>query len=81
MEFLIIFCKRKTGKGGDDKEKNEKEGGRGGRRKNEEETGPKPSGRVVLFQFLEDKIPFPGSILIFCFFAFFPKLYIIYTRT
>ncbi|XP_073997939.1 tudor domain-containing protein 3-like isoform X2 [Rhodnius prolixus] len=61
VDRALRCLQRKTGKGGDDKEKNEKEGGRGGRRKNEEETGPKPSGRVVLFQFLEDKIPFPDK--------------------
>ncbi|KAK9509010.1 hypothetical protein O3M35_006426 [Rhynocoris fuscipes] len=58
VDRALRSLQRKTGKGGDDKEKNEKEGGRGGRRKNDEESGPKPSGRVVLFQFLEDKIPF-----------------------
>uniref|UniRef100_A0A0A9W9G3 Tudor domain-containing protein 3 n=1 Tax=Lygus hesperus TaxID=30085 RepID=A0A0A9W9G3_LYGHE len=49
---------KRTGRGNDEKGEKEKEGGGRGRRKGEDEMGPKPSGRVCLFQYLEEKLPF-----------------------
>ncbi|CAH1391535.1 unnamed protein product [Nezara viridula] len=59
IDRALRNLQRKSGKGPDDKEKTEKEPGRerGRRKGNDEESGPKPSGRVSLFSFLEDKLP------------------------
>lgn len=46
----------------DKKEKEEKKGGKGRNRHRDDESAPslKPSGKVSLFDFLEDKLPITG---------------------
>ncbi|BES98955.1 DUF1767 [Nesidiocoris tenuis] len=57
---------KRTGRGNENKGDKEKEGGggggvgggRGGRRKGDDESGPKPSGRICLFEYLEKELTF-----------------------